>query len=231
MNMDTLEAALDYANPDVIAKFRREFSVSPEEALDIFSETKKWLWFAANSKVEGVSIYRATQIIDEMWHTFITFTVDYAQYCESRFGRYLHHIPLTQEALRSAQRQFEADPQSYKNDRAKRVHAELSEIQRLLGEETLIKWLVIFREKYSPEICDALALSALKAREREVNPPISTGSSTIPQLIKPSGDRLVDQLVDLAMDGPQNYPKCDFGLPGSGGGGGAPDCRTTIHNP
>jgi hypothetical protein len=224
MNMGTLKAALDYANPDVIAKFRDKFSVSLEEALDIFSETKKWLWFAANSEVEGVSIHRAIQIIDEMWHTFITFTVDYAQYCESRFGRYLHHIPLTQEALRSAQRRFEADAQSNKDDRAKRLHAEFSEIQRLLGDETLITWLVIFREKYSPETCDALALSALKAREREVNPPISTDSSIIAQLMKASGDRLVDQLVDLAMiDSPQTT--CEPG----GGPTCGPGCLPTVH--
>ena len=31
--------------------------------------------------------------VDEIWHTFILFTHDYADFCEAVFGGYLHHKP------------------------------------------------------------------------------------------------------------------------------------------
>jgi len=35
--------------------------------------------------------------IDEMWHTFILFTRDYAAFCEGHFGCFLHHVPNEDE--------------------------------------------------------------------------------------------------------------------------------------
>jgi hypothetical protein len=31
--------------------------------------------------------------VDDAWHTFILFTRDYADYCDRRFGRFIHHEP------------------------------------------------------------------------------------------------------------------------------------------
>ena len=44
-----LDAALDYHNPNVVEKIQRDFPVDDAEAMDIFTETKKWLWFIATT--------------------------------------------------------------------------------------------------------------------------------------------------------------------------------------
>lgn len=33
------------------------------------------------------------RIIDEMWHTFILLTKDYAAFCQQYFGEFMHHEP------------------------------------------------------------------------------------------------------------------------------------------
>lgn len=33
--------------------------------------------------------------IDDMWHTFLLFTKDYADFCEKYFGEFIHHFPNT----------------------------------------------------------------------------------------------------------------------------------------
>jgi hypothetical protein len=40
-----------------------------------------------------------SQAVDDAWHEFILFTRQYAQFCRSAFGRFLHHTPA--EAMRS----------------------------------------------------------------------------------------------------------------------------------
>lgn len=134
--------------------------MSETEATEIFLETKKWLWFAANSEVTA-TISRGMWIIDEMWHTFITFTMDYMRYCDASFGRYIHHAPVSQQSLAASQRAFESDPEAFQQQQAQRMRAEFAEIRRLLGEDTLYRWQVEFRQRYSPEACKILALQAL----------------------------------------------------------------------
>lgn len=31
--------------------------------------------------------------VDEVWHTHILHTVDYADFCQLHFGRFIHHVP------------------------------------------------------------------------------------------------------------------------------------------
>ena len=46
--------------------------------------------------------------IDDMWHTFLLFTKDYADFCEKYIGKYFHHSPNnnTEEITKS---EFEID--------------------------------------------------------------------------------------------------------------------------
>jgi hypothetical protein len=33
--------------------------------------------------------------VDEVWHAFILFTREYAEFCQDTFGMFLHHVPRT----------------------------------------------------------------------------------------------------------------------------------------
>ncbi|WP_100772187.1 glycine-rich domain-containing protein [Rhizobium sullae] len=37
--------------------------------------------------------YGMTGAVDELWHTFVIFTRDYAAFCDAVAGRFLHHVP------------------------------------------------------------------------------------------------------------------------------------------
>ena len=34
-----------------------------------------------------------SELIDELWHTFILFTNDYRKFCDTTVGEYIHHDP------------------------------------------------------------------------------------------------------------------------------------------
>jgi len=60
-----------------------------------------------------------------MWHTFLLFTRDYATFCETHFGAFLHHVPdeaVEEGALRE------------------RISRQFGLVYDLLGEATLTAW-------------------------------------------------------------------------------------------
>ena len=71
--------------------------------------------------------------IDAMWHTFILFTRDYADFCEHHFGVFLHHVP-----------EVEGDEgtEAAEDDAAIRARLEqqFALVYDVLGAETLQRW-------------------------------------------------------------------------------------------
>ena len=47
LEVSSLEKILLYQNHDLLLKFRKEWDVTPEQADDIFTELKKFLWLAS----------------------------------------------------------------------------------------------------------------------------------------------------------------------------------------
>src|SRR5262249_7476036 len=83
-----LPEVLAYNNDAVVARYRKDFGISSDDAALLFSDVKRFLWLAA---VEGV--VSPPPKIDDGWHTFIIFTADYEQFCQRYFGRFMHHRP------------------------------------------------------------------------------------------------------------------------------------------
>ena len=73
----------------VVDKFAAAQAMPLQNALSIFAELEEFL-------AEASDLARSpTRAVDEAWHTFILHTLDYAAYCEKRFGRFIHHVPTT----------------------------------------------------------------------------------------------------------------------------------------
>lgn len=63
-------------------------------------------------KENGYRISMPSKVVDDAWHEFILFTLEYKKFCQQAFGRFLHHTPAeamkspdhTQEGVRRAWR-------------------------------------------------------------------------------------------------------------------------------
>ncbi len=83
-----LEHVLSYKNEAVVLKFMDKLSISRKDAETLFQDVLKFLWLAAKFGRIG-----PTEKIDEGWHIFILFTMDYKKFCYRFFKRFLHHRP------------------------------------------------------------------------------------------------------------------------------------------
>lgn len=155
-----LDQVLAYRNDRVIESFTRKFDVSAEEADKIFVEVLRWLWYIASTRPtvfnpEAHGMDEQIFIIDEMWHTFILVTHDYAEFCSQMFGRFIHHDPGSAGAeLYGADYSSEVEP-GYE-DRIvartmERKRAKYTDIHYRLGKDVFVRWYHEFPQAYSTD--------------------------------------------------------------------------------
>jgi hypothetical protein len=97
--MAHLEAVLSYRHPAVVARYIKDFGGDQGAAEDLFQELTRWLYLCARAartrdRSVTISMYPEILRIDDMWHTFILHTRDYAEFCHRYFGHFIHHDPL-----------------------------------------------------------------------------------------------------------------------------------------
>jgi hypothetical protein len=85
-----LSEVLAYNNPDVIDRISREHQMPMEAAASVFRDTVRFLYLAGATDARHIA---PTKNIDKGWHAFLMFTRDYADFCQTYFGRFIHHEP------------------------------------------------------------------------------------------------------------------------------------------
>jgi len=144
---------LSYENENIISRFLDMFDVTEDEAKDLFTETRKFLFIC---QLKGVFIPDDLLIIDEMWHNFVLFTKDYQAFCDTHFGRYFHHLPASKKEKEEQRLKNERDPEIAKTEYLEKLEYIMNLTYDYLGEETVIKWFKTYPIKYSKENIKAL---------------------------------------------------------------------------
>jgi hypothetical protein len=81
-----------YQNQSVVDRIMKDNDVSAEEAQRWFEGMLQFLEVAAVAEAP----VSPSLAIDEAWHAFILHTWDYTEYCQERFGMYVHHQPTAE---------------------------------------------------------------------------------------------------------------------------------------
>jgi hypothetical protein len=130
-----LASLLSYRHPDVLERFQKDFNATPEVADAVFADLIRFFYLGHRNLMliqQGletdyvVAIYPPLLAIDDMWHTFILFTRDYAAFCQSHFGYFIHHQPNIDDANVL--------------DAEERLGKFLSLVYDELGAETFMRW-------------------------------------------------------------------------------------------
>jgi len=86
------QSVMSYDHEGLIKKYCYENEVTETEAMNAFTELKKFLFIC------GVTSERLSPSVelDGIWHQFILFTKDYMDFCTGYFNRIIHHFPDTE---------------------------------------------------------------------------------------------------------------------------------------
>ena len=84
--------ALDFEAPYLIEKLLKDCVVdTAEQASALFTEVKRYLVLNHIDRTKSWKMYSLR--VDEVWHQFVLFTVEYSAFCDKYFGHYAHHAP------------------------------------------------------------------------------------------------------------------------------------------
>lgn len=137
-----LPTLLSYQNLDVFERYAMDYPNNQLDPSEAFQELMRFFWLSMKHENEKkhfpnddnlsfiCGIHSEMKEIDDMWHTFLLFTKEYASFCKNYLGRYFHHAPTT-NAQKSAltENDFEVD-----------FYRFLSFVFDHLGEKTVRKW-------------------------------------------------------------------------------------------
>ncbi|MDR3501198.1 MAG: hypothetical protein P4L79_01270 [Legionella sp.] len=135
-----LKQLLIYKNAHVLVRYERDFPHNRLNAEEALGELIKFFWLcyqhnqdklnSANSSLDFTCMMHAEMHeLDDMWHTFLLFTKEYQEFCQTNFGYFIHHSPLIEEDKLLANAQYNVELERF-----------LSYIYDHLGEETVSKW-------------------------------------------------------------------------------------------
>lgn len=79
-----------YQNDKVVERYMTYSGGDHASAMRCFVGMKQFL--AVCNSTPGMKV--TSEPIDQMWHTFLLFTRDYASFCTTYLGRFLHHEPF-----------------------------------------------------------------------------------------------------------------------------------------
>lgn len=141
----SLSETLKYQNPALLARFIAEHNYSRDDAEIIFTETKKWLWLCAHQffnhpEAKPLNLFFEARAIDEMWHTFLLFTRDYAEFCSKYLGTFVHHVPQTEMEKEKARQEEKENPEVYREKRLVDLRETYEYIYDHLGAKVLTRW-------------------------------------------------------------------------------------------
>lgn len=136
-----LDVLIQYKHPLVIRAYVRNHLGNQEEATCLFEEMLKYLWASTKHSKEKEKrpedpalqflfvMHQEMREIDNMWHNFILYTKDYAEFCQKYFGMFLHHEPDVADKIMQTQEEFSQEMEKY-----------LSYVYDTLGEATVCRW-------------------------------------------------------------------------------------------
>jgi len=131
----SLEEVLRYRHRGVVRRYAKEHQATLAEAEELFREMLKWLYLCGRGATDGpeglmLVVHPEIEKIDWMWHTFLLFTRDYAEFCDRYFGVFLHHMPNEEE---------DETPPAEGDVRAA-LETQYAFVYDVLGPQTLTAW-------------------------------------------------------------------------------------------
>lgn len=151
-----LNQVASYKHQEVILRFMDEYDLSEEETKDIFEEMKKLLCLMAKYPDEYIFTHEPLWIIDEMWHTFLMYSKDYEDFCLKYFDRMIYHQPIARAQKMAIINDLKVKKEETEAKLKPVVKNLYSLIYDYLGQDTLVKWIKVYAEKYTLSYMDSV---------------------------------------------------------------------------
>lgn len=96
---EIISSVMNHDMKEVVVRHKKDLGISDSEAQLHEREMKRFLVLCILHPESGLGMFSSK--VDNMWHNFILFTKDYAQFCQKNAGEFMHHAPTIGEQDRT----------------------------------------------------------------------------------------------------------------------------------
>lgn len=122
-----IQNIMNYPMAHIIKRCQKDYKYSDQDMIILEKELKRFLALSLiqDDTHAGNGMYSSD--VDNLWHTFILFTKEYAHFCNTYFNRFIHHIPelekaSTPEQMEKAYQDFQAFIKKYEQLFEEEIH-------------------------------------------------------------------------------------------------------------
>jgi hypothetical protein len=126
---DTIAAIMNYKMPHVIARCQKDHNYTNDDMVILEQELKRYLALSAIMQKEDLGTGMYSGDVDNLWHAFILFTAEYADFCQKHIGYFVHHMPeledfkdRSKEKRAASQKDFQAFIKNYEKAFNEEIH-------------------------------------------------------------------------------------------------------------
>ena len=88
---EKISQVMAYSMPNVIRRCQKDFGYSDADMIILEKELKRFLIMCMVLDSDYIGMY--SKDVDNLWHSFILFTKEYAEFGQSFAGKFIHHAP------------------------------------------------------------------------------------------------------------------------------------------
>lgn len=100
--IESLSKLQEYQIPSGVTERLKQGMVFNEmkdgQIREVVDEFKKFIAILVINHEKGTRVEMVSELVDEVWHTFILFTNEYRKFCDTMVGEYIHHEPNVNSA-------------------------------------------------------------------------------------------------------------------------------------
>jgi hypothetical protein len=139
---DTYATVQAYQHSDLLVRFTSKHGFSTADCELLFSDLKSWLYLVGTSTSDAppLVIFPTMASIDDLWHEFILYTNDYANFCHAHFGHFVHHEPVREAEKVELRRRIKEDPITFRLQRREELETLVGFVYDTLGEHICERW-------------------------------------------------------------------------------------------
>ncbi len=100
---------MNYSMVDVIKRCQKNFDYTDEDMVMLERELKRYLILCAIKENQYTPINMYSEHVDNLWHSFILFTKEYANFCKNNAHQFIHHSPKTDTSPMTPEKQQKAN--------------------------------------------------------------------------------------------------------------------------
>ncbi len=126
-NETLIKNIMMYPMPHILARCQKDYNYTDEDMIILEKELKRYLILSFVNDEADLDTGMYSEDVDNLWHTFILFTNEYAAFCNKHFNRFMHHIPeidtqSTPEELEEDRKDFQAFIKGYQEVFKEEIH-------------------------------------------------------------------------------------------------------------